>query len=270
MTMSCGSARRILWPDGGPRAISPEIVDAQQHFAECAGCRQFASDMRVVSDGLSAAAPRVDAPLDVRNRLFKAIARLRSDRAGVGTRPAVFAGLMAVVATVFLAVAISLFVSHESSPASSMVAMLTEDHARSLHDTRIDSESPEEVTRWLADQLHFSVAVPVLPSARLHGARLCVADGRLGAVVEYKSGADLVSYFVIPDGSGSGVEGSTHFSYASRDGYHVVSWRERGYLHAMVGSIPERRLADLAHACINAMGRIASIGTAFIATHSRK
>ena len=269
MTMSCGSARRILWPDGGPRAFSPEIVDAQQHFAECAGCRQFASDMRVISDELNAAAPRVDAPLDVRNRLFKSIARLRSDRAEAVSRPALLAGITASVAAAALVAAIALFGSRESSPGSAMLATLTEDHVRSLHDTRIDSGSPQEVARWLAEQLHFSVDVPVLPNTRLHGARLCVADGRLGAVVEYQSGTDLVSYFVIPESSSSDVKGSTHISYASRDGYHVVSWREPGYLHAMVGSIPERRLADLAHACIKAMGRIASIGTAFIATRSR-
>ena len=77
--MTCGRARRLLWPDGGPRSATAEIVAAREHASRCTLCQQFLGEMRRLSDRIREAVPRPEAPVDVRDRLFKAIARARID-----------------------------------------------------------------------------------------------------------------------------------------------------------------------------------------------
>lgn len=250
---TCGRARRLLWPDGGPRPVTPDVVDAQEHLSGCAACQQFVRDMRALGDAVSDAArdaaPDERAPVEVRTRLFTAIARARA-----GTQPAAYwrgraPRLAAALLMVVLAGALGadrLLREARLDP----IAAIAEDHGRAKGETRIASVDPTEVTRWLSGQVHFAMHVPVLPGARLRGARLCEMDGRRGAVVEYEVSGVAVSYFVVPDGDRSANSGATRFDGDTRAGYHVVSWREPGLLHAMVGDLPESRLATLAKACV--------------------
>ncbi|MFN2431681.1 MAG: hypothetical protein ABR599_02465, partial [Gemmatimonadota bacterium] len=78
MSMSCGRARRLLWPDGGPRSSSPDVIDAQHHLAACQACQRFVREMHAIADLLHDAAPREEAPAEVRGRLFTALARARA------------------------------------------------------------------------------------------------------------------------------------------------------------------------------------------------
>jgi anti-sigma factor RsiW len=115
------------------------------------------------------------------------------------------------------------------------------------------------VSRWVAQQLQRAVFVPTLPGAQLRGARLCVMDGRRGAVLEYDVAGVGLSYFVVPistDTARGGVP--LRFERALRGGFHLVAWREPGVLHVMVGGLPESRLATLARVCIEQAHRVAS------------
>src|SRR5688572_23799295 len=76
--MTCGRARRLLWPDAGPRAASPDVIDAQEHLAACTSCQAFIADLRAVGDATRESAPREQAPAEVRDRLFAAVARARA------------------------------------------------------------------------------------------------------------------------------------------------------------------------------------------------
>jgi anti-sigma factor RsiW len=251
--ITCGRARRLLWPDAGPRAASPEVIEAQQHLEACRACQTFGRDMLALRGAIHDAAPREHAPPDVRGRLFSAIARART---GVEESPSHRrrrAQWLTAAVVLLIGLAGSLTVGRlpRHAPADSITA-IAEEHAKALGETHVASADPEEIARWLAGQVHFAIHVPVLPGAELRGARLYVAGGRRGAVVEYDVGAVAVSYFVVPDGT----EGTDHsapvrFEGTKRAGYHVVAWREPGLLHAMVGDLPESRLAMLAKACVD-------------------
>ena len=80
--MSCGRARRLLWPDTGPREVTDEIMAARGHAGGCPDCRRFLEDMRRLGEGIREAVPPTPAPMEVRDRLFRSIARARTGDAG--------------------------------------------------------------------------------------------------------------------------------------------------------------------------------------------
>ena len=68
--------------------------------------------------------------------------------------------------------------------------------------------------------------------------------------MHYRLTAGMVSYYVVPqDDIASDPTPSGEFDRATRSGYRVVSWREPGLLHVMVGNVSDPLLTDLAHAC---------------------
>jgi anti-sigma factor RsiW len=252
VTMTCGRARRLLWPGAGPKAASPEVIEAQQHLEACSACQQFVRQMLALGDAIHDAAPREHAPVDVRGRLFGAIARARTGAQQSRSHRHRRAQWLAAAVVLVVSLAGALTVNRVMRGArADPITAIAEDHAKALGQTHIASEDPAEITRWLAGQVHFAMHVPVLPEAKLRGARLCVLDGRRGAVVEYEVDGVAVSYFVVPDEAEPAGHGVTaRFDGTKRAGYHVVSWREPGLLHAMVGNLPESRLATLAKACV--------------------
>jgi anti-sigma factor RsiW len=136
------------------------------------------------------------------------------------------------------------------------IAVLAEDHARAVGEARLASSRPSEVANWLARQVHFAMLVPILPGASLRGARISVLDGRRAAIVEYDVDGTALSYFVVPNESPSFDAGTPmRFEHTARMGYHVISWREPGLLHAMVGNLPEAQLMTFAKACVEQAGR---------------
>ncbi len=218
-------------------------------------------DMRAIGEAIRDAAPRDEAPVDVRGRLFSVIARARA-----GTQPT--RALRRASWTIAAAVLAALLVGGAAverllrdAPANPISAIVQE-HARALADTRLASGDEAEVTRWIGAQVDFAMYVPSLPGARLVGARLCVIDGRRGAVIDYDVNGVPVSYFVVPEGTGSAdASRPARFDSAVRAGYRVVSWRAPGLLHAMVGNLPEGRLAALAKVCVQqARGMLAALG----------
>jgi anti-sigma factor RsiW len=106
------------------------------------------------------------------------------------------------------------------------------------------------VSRWLAARLPFAMEVPQLPGLQIRGARLCLMNGRRGGVVEYSSEGRPVSYFVVPDEDPVERPSTGDLLSAVRAGYHVVTWREPGLVHALVGDLPEATLVGLARLCI--------------------
>lgn len=262
--MPCGRVRRLLWPDDGPKATSPGLIDAQEHLAHCEACQEFLRAMRTQAEFVRDSAPREQAPAEVRRRLFTAVARARAGIQASPRRLVPVSWLIAAVALLAILGA-TLAVDHVLRHGTvDPMSALAEDHARALGDARIASADPIAVSRWLTGQVHFAMFVPVLPNARLLGARLRVLDGRRGAAVQYDVNGVALTYFVVPNGNGgyqppSGI-GQQQFERLTRAGYHVVAWREPGLLHAMVGSLSDSQLATLAEACIKqARGTVASV-----------
>jgi anti-sigma factor RsiW len=254
--MTCGRARRLLWPDGGPRPASPEVIDAQEHLAACPACQGFMAEMRAVGQAVRESAPCEQAPAKARERLFAALAHAR---AGAPPRRPRHAGNWLVLAAAVLLVILGTTLLADRltrRPPADAIAALAEDHARAVGEAHLASTDPSEVKDWLARHVQFGMQVPVLPGASLRGARISVVDGRRSAVLEYDVEGTAMSYFVIPNESRSpAARRLARFDQTVRAGYQVVSWHEPGLLHAMVGNLSASQLAILARACVEKAGR---------------
>jgi anti-sigma factor RsiW len=252
MTMSCGQARRLLWPDGGPREASADIVAAREHASDCEACTEFFRDMQRMSEQFGRHAPRPAAPPEVRERLFKAIAQARSARPApprdARLRQMTVAGVAAL-----LIVALSwlsyLAVQDRSAPGDAIGAIV-EDRLRSQQGVGLTSSDSLQVAQWLAERLPFAVQVPIFPDARLVGARLLVDNRRSGAVVEYTVQGLVLTYYILPE-SGAGFP--RQINLGSRNGYRVASWHDAGLTHALVATLPGSKLIEYARYCMHQM-----------------
>jgi len=251
--MNCGRARRLLWPDTGPREATPEVVAAREHAAGCDGCTHFLADMHRMAEEIGRRAPRPTAPAEVRNRLFQAIARVRIPSGGRARssrlRPPAIAGIVALL-VVGLSLLGYLGVRGGSPDRNDALGSIVEDRLRSQRGAGLASSDSAQVTEWLTERLPFAVQIPIFPEARLTGARVLVDSRRSGAVVEYLVGERVLSYYILP-GDGPGLQGEIRL--ASTNGYHVASWHDSGLTHALVAALPESKLVELARYCIHQM-----------------
>lgn len=253
--MSCGRARRLLWPDTGPREATAEVVAAREHAAGCEACRGFLDDMGRIAERIRRDAPRPTAPAEVRDRLFKVIARART-ASGAPARASripqtAIAGLAGLL-VVGLSLLGYLAARNGSPDRNDALSSIVEDRLRSQKGVGVASTDSLQVAQWLAERLPFAVQVPIFPEARLTGARVLVlVDSRQsGAAVEYLVGDRLLTYYVLP-GGGGGVQ--REIRLASASGYHMASWHDAGLTHALVGTLPGPKLIELARYCIHQM-----------------
>jgi anti-sigma factor RsiW len=231
------------------------VIDAQQHLAGCTACQAFIAEMRAVGHSIHESAPREEAPAEVRERLFAALAQARA-----GTRPRrgrhARNWLLLAAAVLGITLGTALLTDRLTrQPSADPIAALAEDHARSVGEAHIASTDPVQVANWVVGQVHFGMQVPVLPGASLRGARISVFDGRRGAVLEYDVDGTPMSYFVIPNESAPDGRRPMRFDQAAHAGYQIVSWREPGLLHAMVGNLSPSQIVSLAKACVEQAGR---------------
>ncbi len=257
--MTCGRARRLLWPDTGPREATAEVVEARAHVSRCELCRRFFEDMRRISEQIHAAALRPHAPVEVRDRLFKAIARARTGASGFrrATPWRRWVGLGLVATALLAGTWLGYVATHRRvPPASDILGWMVEDHMRAQSGSGLASSDSLEVARWLADRLPFAVQVPIFPEARLRGARLLLIDHQSGAVVDYAIGGESLSYYVLATSSDAGAP--RQIRVTSRLGYHLATWEDAGLTHALIAVLPEPRLLALARYCIHQM--IAQLG----------
>ena len=254
MMMTCGSARRLLWPDTGPRKATTEIEHAQDHVSRCELCRRFLEDMRVMAERIRVGATRPEAPVEVRDRLFKVLARARTAsppprRMSLALRLAFGLAAALVLAGTWLGTDL---LHTRARPSRDAFSVLAEEHMRTVQRFGVMSSDSLEVARWLADRLPFGVEVPIFPDAQLKGARLFLVNQRSGAVVEYAMRGHTLSYYVFSvQQAETQTDGDVRV--VSRDGYRVAVWEEPGVGHALVADISSAQILALARYCMHQM-----------------
>lgn len=255
MTMTCGRARRLLWPDTGPRGATPDVVAAREHVSRCELCGRFLEDMRRMSERIRRNAPRPVAPVEVRDRLFKAIARARTEPSRFAQTRLRWRLLQALAATVLVGGTWLGYraISGNQGGEKDVLSSIVEDRVRSQKGAGLTSSDSLEVALWLAERLPFAVRIPIFPDARLTGARLLAVNRQSGAVVEYTIGGRLLSYYVLPAAREDGRRPPREVRLASRAGYHLATWDDAGLTHALVATLPGPRLVELARYCIHQM-----------------
>ena len=252
MMMTCGRARRLLWPDAGPRKVTREIEQARAHVSGCELCKRFLEDMRVMAERIRLGVARQEAPADVRNRLFEALARARTVPPGrwpAGRRIAMGLSAALLAAAAWVGVAM---LRQRGDSAGQSLGVLTEEHRRTLGSYGVMSSDSSQVAAWLATRLSFAVEVPLFPGAQLKGARLFVVGQRTGAIMEYALDGRALSYYVFPALEPVSAE-PRDIRVTSRNGYRIAVWQEPGIEHALVGDLSADTILALARYCMRQM-----------------
>lgn len=252
--MTCGRSRRLLWPDTGPRKATAEVEQAQEHVSRCELCRRFLEDMRVMAERIRVGAARPEAPVEVRDRLFKALAHARTASPAPRRVSLVRRAAIGVAAGLLLAGAwVGAGLLHNRAGVDrDPFGILAEEHVRTVHNFGVMSSDSAQVAAWLADRLPFGMEVPIFPDAQLKGARLFLVNQRSGAIIEYAMRGHTLSYYVFPAPE-AGAPAGGDVRVASRDGYRVAVWEEPGVGHALVADLPTAELVALAHYCMRQM-----------------
>lgn len=250
--MRCGTARRLLWPDGGPQAVTSAVEEAEAHLRTCEACRSFLTDQAALASEIRRLAARPVAPTAVRERVFDRLARERV-RQPAGRRQVIRTAGLTLVAAVVLVLSVWVMRSKPDDLVwRQELAAVAEDHVRTAHEESIASTDGATVQRWLTSRVPFAVHIPMMPDAALEGARLCYLDGRRGAVLRYQVDGREVSYYIMPTGpSNAPPPTPERFLRGAESGYQVVAWHDAGLIHALVGNLPEARLLQLARFCVD-------------------
>lgn len=248
--MRCGEARRVLWPEGGPRKLTQDGA-AEAHLRGCVACQRFLSDQRQIATQLRELTPARPAPAAVRTAVFEALARERA-------RSASHPGWLVRVAAIALVTGVTgggIWNLLDQSPDqawSGRLIELSQDHRRATQEDVILSSDTADVKDWLRRRVSFAVHVPSAPDVVLEGARVCDLSGRRAVVLMYRIDDEVVSFYLTParPTDPTALE-PAQVVRAVDSGFESIAWQGAGLVHALVGGVPAARLREFSKYCLD-------------------
>ena len=256
-----------------------ELAGFETHMARCRPCRDAvegeqrflesvreARPLHMVPAGLrtkvehilSDAPPSYTAPPELRRRISKSLWQSSSAR----LRPGYSRIAIGLAATAIFALLLIVWIATGRkdraavNPPSEFALMAVNTHQRYLKGQlplEIATASPEEISRWFAGKVAFSLELPGYQEAsgqeilyRLVGARLVGFNNDYAAYVAYQMRQRPISLVVTsvsaarPSGGEEIVSKGLTFHYDSIDGLKVMTWSDRGLTYALVSDLEER------------------------------
>jgi anti-sigma factor RsiW len=220
-----------------------------RHLVTCDACAGRLSALQSLRAGLRASLPYHRAPPALAARIGAALPRETAPRT-IGrprrSAPLNFAGTG--LAGALAGVALTLLVTGNTSvgPASGSGSDLIDSHVRSImgeHLTDVRTSDQHTVKPWLSARVDVSPPVRDLASDGfpLVGGRLDYFDGHPAAAVVYRRREHVINLFAW---SSAGPDQPPRAS--SRQGFHVISWKQGGTEFAAVSDLDARELKDFA------------------------
>jgi anti-sigma factor RsiW len=243
MCMDC----RGLVPGWIDQELGPvETAEFAAHLAFCRECAEFAQRERAFAQGLRRKLRRPPMPAQDRRQILSDLRSLTGRRRKV--RHATWGAAWALAAGIVLVAGFALAQTRDWTRDYRM------DHAAlaGVSDgLEIRSGSATQVATWMADAVGMPVHVPVMPDARLVGARTVEVHGRKVGLAVYESGGRRLSLFL---GNGQPLfpsRGLAPDELLTRPGtpYSVVAWIHQGHFHVAVSDLPPERIQELARQC---------------------
>lgn len=139
---------------------------------------------------------------------------------------------------------------------SSFALMAADTHLRRTRGQlplEVESESPERISEWFGNKVHFSVKLPNYQESSgqeklytLEGARLVGYKEDYAAYVAYRMKDRPISLVITsesaakPSGGEEIAAKGLTFHYNAIDGLKVITWSDRGLTYALVSDLEER------------------------------
>jgi anti-sigma factor (TIGR02949 family) len=245
--------------------LDGEVIDVERreieaHLSVCPGCqRRYRAEQSVRSFVRQRRDRLVEpAPPDLRLRIVRAVQTEETQRRwDVMSRRRTF-GLLALAASLVLAVIGGSFYFRSAEHPKSVVSEVVDEHIRCMMKKEgvleFTTADPGAMSQWFQGRIDIHVAVPPFqrPGLRLAGGRLCYLLDRQGAHMVYREGAHVICLFVLdrkgiplPQDQEAVIAGHP-IRLASYKGYNVAVWEDRGLVHALVADVSPDNLKALA------------------------
>ncbi|MFQ5746924.1 MAG: hypothetical protein ACE5HF_06850 [Gemmatimonadota bacterium] len=246
MTLSCARARELLWPLNRPRGHVPEEEEAKAHVAGCDACRAFFQRDAELDRLLARQRLAAQAPAELRERLFDALARERTSRPVTVSpaRPRRRPGWAAAAAIAVLAAGLVFLRGGPDRIEGGR--KFANDYVRAtMDDMEVASLDSATIARFYMQELGHSVVPVRLAGAPMVKASVCLVNGERGSMIEYDLGGSRLAHYRIPaDASGDGAD-RTDPVFSSELGLQVVRWFDGEFENALVSDVSGDRLAGL-------------------------
>ncbi len=215
-----------------------DVLKAEHHLENCAECQAMAADHADLKAAL-AGAQYHRAPAALRAKIGRA---LDAESKPVRRAPGFWLGAGSGGGAMAIAATIVFFLL---MPADPLVNDLAEAHLRSLmgnHLIDVVSSDRHTVKPWFAGHADVSPPAHDFPAEgfTLVGGRADYVHGTRAAVVVYRHGAHVINLFAWAD------HGASLPRNNSRDGYHILFWKQNGLDFAAVSDVAPDELDTFA------------------------
>lgn len=256
----------------------PELAEFEAHAAACADCRTACEQERMllislresgpfqtaapelrrrITELLEDAPPRVSAPPRLRRKIEKLWpAFAPAARFGFGQRVVAVAAVALCVLFAAFWVGFEWRSAQQPAPASEFARLAVETHLqrqRGQLPLEIVSDSPEQISAWLAGKVLFSLRLPNDAESagreqpyHLEGARLVAFKNAVAAYISYRIQNRPITLVAtsaqVAESAGSEafVSKGRTFHHDSINGLNVLTWQDHGLTYALVSDLEER------------------------------
>jgi mycothiol system anti-sigma-R factor len=245
--MNCTEFEARLHPYVDGELEMTDMVAADAHLAQCAGCQDRVNQERQFRH-LLRRQPREAAPPEFRAMIR---ARIRRSARVAAIRPW-------LVGTAAAAVLVVVALLSGLRPTPSLVTDLVSKHstyAQIEQPAEFASPDPRAVEAWFRQRAGLRVTVAdYSPSGiRLVGGRLAEADDQKAAYVLYEKGHTLMSVFMVPVSTPGFALKGIRASYRGHDymtlerkGYNTVAWTDGKAVFGLVSTLGYDALLECA------------------------
>jgi anti-sigma factor RsiW len=221
-------------------------LEAERHLQDCPACARACDELRELGTALRTNLPRFQPPGSLRARILATLPQ--EDRARRSSpKRWILVGLATAAVVVVCAFGLVFFQSG-SSAHDRLVQDVIDSHVRSQmakHLVDIKSSNKHRIKPWFQGKLDFSPTVRDLrdDGFLLAGGRLDYLNGRPVAALVYHRRRHVINVLTWLVASGPKDEGPRS---ETKQGYHLVYWRQRGMSWWVVSDLNPEELAEFA------------------------
>ena len=242
----------------------------EAHVAACAECHAVLERERELVTAIRHVRPLHRSPDELRTRIAQLVRQASTPDSNIQPSPSRgmprFRVWVAVAATLIVALGAPLlwYLTHEPDGRgvgpSELALVAVDTHHRYVRGQlplEIQSQEPEQISRWFTDKVPFNLKLPNYPELpdqpkpyELQGARLISFNQDYAAYVSYQMRQHPISLLVTsetiaqPSGGEEIKWRGLRFHFDAIQGWKVLTWSDNGLTYALVSDFEERGQAS--------------------------
>ncbi len=247
--LDCQAMKRFLHPYLDGELQARDAVEIQAHLDECPACATLYRNEKLFLDLLGKSMPHPRAPMGLEGQVKEALHTFCARQESRGWFRQMVAPAFAVAGVAGVVVlAMVLLAGTKSVPDIVDAAVTTHERYASKHlQLTIQSHEPAQVSRWLQEEVGFSVSLAHTPvkNLKLLGGRLVDFQSKKAVFLAYDVGGRPLSLIMTRAqgvelfGSRETMDKEVRFYQSSYHGFQTLSWTLEGMAYVFVSDTQE-------------------------------